>query len=179
MGLLFSGQWKGAAPQHLCCGSQCDWCKLSNSRPRWIRRSHTPASYTQHSRIICPLKIRLMLLTPLTIMIKESLINNIFICYSFTMMYSVLTGTSVKIVSPDFWMTAPVQFFPQKHWSIWCWMSYHLDGHGGWDDYGCKKYNTSSDYTTCLCNHLTHFGILLVCNDLLCLGFDKDAQQQI
>ncbi|KAK2882115.1 adhesion G-protein coupled receptor G6 [Channa argus] len=35
------------------------------------------------------------------------------------------------------------------------------DGHGGWDDYGCRKYNSSSDYTTCLCDHLTHFGVLL------------------
>ncbi|XP_047463227.1 adhesion G-protein coupled receptor G4 [Mugil cephalus] len=35
------------------------------------------------------------------------------------------------------------------------------DGHGGWDDHGCRKYNTSSEYTTCLCDHLTHFGVLL------------------
>ncbi|XP_040908013.1 adhesion G-protein coupled receptor G2-like [Toxotes jaculatrix] len=35
------------------------------------------------------------------------------------------------------------------------------NGHGGWDDYGCRKYNSSSDYTTCLCDHLTHFGVLL------------------
>ncbi|KAG7220093.1 hypothetical protein INR49_008987 [Caranx melampygus] len=34
-------------------------------------------------------------------------------------------------------------------------------GHGGWDDYGCRKHNSSSDYTTCLCDHLTHFGVLL------------------
>lgn len=42
----------------------------------------------------------------------------------------------------------------------------HLGGHGGWDDYGCRKYNSSSDYTTCLCDHLTHFGVLLVCTVL-------------
>ncbi|XP_039633907.1 adhesion G-protein coupled receptor G4 [Perca fluviatilis] len=35
------------------------------------------------------------------------------------------------------------------------------NGNGGWDDYGCRKYNSSSDYTTCLCDHLTHFGVLL------------------
>ncbi|XP_074468028.1 adhesion G-protein coupled receptor G4 isoform X2 [Sebastes fasciatus] len=35
------------------------------------------------------------------------------------------------------------------------------NGHGGWDDYGCRKHNSSSDYTTCLCDHLTHFGVLL------------------
>ncbi|KAK9536428.1 hypothetical protein VZT92_006206 [Zoarces viviparus] len=32
---------------------------------------------------------------------------------------------------------------------------------GGWDDYGCRKYNGSSDDTTCVCDHLTHFGVLL------------------
>ncbi|KAK5858800.1 hypothetical protein PBY51_002915 [Eleginops maclovinus] len=35
------------------------------------------------------------------------------------------------------------------------------NGHGGWDDDGCMKYNCSSQYTTCLCDHLTHFGVLL------------------
>ncbi|XP_070700181.1 adhesion G-protein coupled receptor G4-like [Pempheris klunzingeri] len=35
------------------------------------------------------------------------------------------------------------------------------NGHGGWDDYGCIKYNSSSEFTTCLCDHLTHFGVLL------------------
>lgn len=81
VGLLFSGQRKGADPQHLCCSSQCDQCKHSDSRPWWIRRSHAPASYTQHSRIICPLKT-LMLLTPLTIMINESLTKYSFIIAS-------------------------------------------------------------------------------------------------
>lgn len=38
----------------------------------------------------------------------------------------------------------------------------NTDGHGGWDDEGCQTHNSSSDYTTCLCNHLTHFGVLLV-----------------
>ncbi|XP_014912099.1 adhesion G-protein coupled receptor G2-like [Poecilia latipinna] len=35
------------------------------------------------------------------------------------------------------------------------------NGHGGWDDHGCRKYNSTPDYTTCLCDHLTHFGVLL------------------
>ncbi|XP_040006974.1 adhesion G-protein coupled receptor G4 [Xiphias gladius] len=35
------------------------------------------------------------------------------------------------------------------------------NGQGGWDDFGCRKYNSSSDYTTCLCDHLTNFGVLL------------------
>uniref|UniRef100_G3QAV0 Adhesion G protein-coupled receptor G4b n=1 Tax=Gasterosteus aculeatus TaxID=69293 RepID=G3QAV0_GASAC len=34
-------------------------------------------------------------------------------------------------------------------------------GLGGWDDHGCRISNSSSDYTTCLCDHLTHFGVLL------------------
>lgn len=38
----------------------------------------------------------------------------------------------------------------------------HSDGNGGWDGRGCRKYNTTPDYTTCLCDHLTHFGVLLV-----------------
>lgn len=39
---------------------------------------------------------------------------------------------------------------------------FFTDGHGGWDDYGCRKNVSDLDYTTCLCDHLTHFGVLLV-----------------
>uniref|UniRef100_A0A3P8THV7 Adhesion G protein-coupled receptor G4b n=1 Tax=Amphiprion percula TaxID=161767 RepID=A0A3P8THV7_AMPPE len=39
--------------------------------------------------------------------------------------------------------------------------NFNKNGHGGWDDRGCRKYNSSSEYTTCLCDHLTHFGVLL------------------
>ncbi|XP_051541847.1 adhesion G-protein coupled receptor G4 [Myxocyprinus asiaticus] len=35
------------------------------------------------------------------------------------------------------------------------------DGYGGWNPNGCWTYNVSNDYTTCLCDHLTHFGVLL------------------
>ncbi|XP_065112378.1 uncharacterized protein adgrg4b [Paramisgurnus dabryanus] len=35
------------------------------------------------------------------------------------------------------------------------------DGYGGWNPNGCWTYNVSKDYTTCLCDHLTHFGVLL------------------
>ncbi|XP_061596777.1 adhesion G-protein coupled receptor G4-like [Cololabis saira] len=35
------------------------------------------------------------------------------------------------------------------------------NGHGGWDDRGCREDNSSSEKTTCLCDHLTHFGVLL------------------
>uniref|UniRef100_A0A8B9HLA6 Adhesion G protein-coupled receptor G4b n=1 Tax=Astyanax mexicanus TaxID=7994 RepID=A0A8B9HLA6_ASTMX len=34
-------------------------------------------------------------------------------------------------------------------------------GFGGWSSRGCWKYNVSSEYTTCMCDHLTHFGVLL------------------
>ncbi|XP_016381495.1 G-protein coupled receptor 126-like [Sinocyclocheilus rhinocerous] len=35
------------------------------------------------------------------------------------------------------------------------------DGYGGWNQKGCWTYNSSNDYTTCLCDHMTHFGVLL------------------
>ncbi|KAK7125793.1 hypothetical protein R3I93_021229 [Phoxinus phoxinus] len=35
------------------------------------------------------------------------------------------------------------------------------DGYGGWSPNGCWTYNISKDYTTCLCDHMTHFGVLL------------------
>ncbi|XP_024921756.1 adhesion G-protein coupled receptor G4 [Cynoglossus semilaevis] len=35
------------------------------------------------------------------------------------------------------------------------------DGQGGWDNHGCRTHKSSSSYTTCLCDHLTHFGVLL------------------
>ncbi|XP_077362082.1 adhesion G-protein coupled receptor G4 [Festucalex cinctus] len=35
------------------------------------------------------------------------------------------------------------------------------DGRGGWNSRGCRKHNSSVDFTTCLCDHLTHFGLLL------------------
>ncbi|KAJ8396518.1 hypothetical protein AAFF_G00018240 [Aldrovandia affinis] len=34
-------------------------------------------------------------------------------------------------------------------------------GFGGWDSSGCSKHNTSADQTTCVCDHLTHFGVLV------------------
>ncbi|XP_047660865.1 adhesion G-protein coupled receptor G2 [Tachysurus fulvidraco] len=34
-------------------------------------------------------------------------------------------------------------------------------GYGGWSPRGCWKHNTTHDYTTCFCDHLTHFGVLL------------------
>ncbi|XP_076876932.1 adhesion G-protein coupled receptor G2 [Brachyhypopomus gauderio] len=34
-------------------------------------------------------------------------------------------------------------------------------GQGGWSHRGCWKYNVTTNYTTCMCDHLTHFGVLL------------------
>ncbi|XP_072450713.1 adhesion G-protein coupled receptor G4, partial [Chiloscyllium punctatum] len=34
-------------------------------------------------------------------------------------------------------------------------------GAGGWSSSGCEVVISNSEYTTCYCNHLTHFGILL------------------
>uniref|UniRef100_A0A3P8XI82 Adhesion G protein-coupled receptor G4b n=1 Tax=Esox lucius TaxID=8010 RepID=A0A3P8XI82_ESOLU len=40
-------------------------------------------------------------------------------------------------------------------------LSLTTEGKGGWNRNGCRLHNTSVDYTTCLCDHLTHFGVLL------------------
>ncbi|KAF7701443.1 hypothetical protein HF521_002608 [Silurus meridionalis] len=34
-------------------------------------------------------------------------------------------------------------------------------GLGGWSPSGCWTHNTTPEYTTCMCDHLTHFGVLL------------------
>ncbi|CAL8265789.1 unnamed protein product [Merluccius merluccius] len=41
------------------------------------------------------------------------------------------------------------------------WNFHKNKGTGGWDSHGCRTHNTSVDYTTCLCDHLTHFGVLM------------------
>ncbi|KAJ7996359.1 hypothetical protein DPEC_G00236280 [Dallia pectoralis] len=48
------------------------------------------------------------------------------------------------------------------------------DGKGGWNPNGCRLYNTSTDYTTCLCDHLTHFGVLL---DISRTPIDKRSEE--
>uniref|UniRef100_A0A8C1CFP4 Adhesion G protein-coupled receptor G4b n=2 Tax=Cyprinus carpio TaxID=7962 RepID=A0A8C1CFP4_CYPCA len=50
------------------------------------------------------------------------------------------------------------------------------DGYGGWNPKGCWTYNSSSDYTTCLCDHMTHFGVLLVRNDSVTPIDEKNEQ---
>ncbi|XP_067853438.1 adhesion G-protein coupled receptor G6-like [Heptranchias perlo] len=41
------------------------------------------------------------------------------------------------------------------------WDSQQHNGVGGWNSSGCQVISSSSSYTTCYCNHLTHFGILM------------------
>uniref|UniRef100_A0A3B4A6B9 Uncharacterized protein n=1 Tax=Periophthalmus magnuspinnatus TaxID=409849 RepID=A0A3B4A6B9_9GOBI len=36
--------------------------------------------------------------------------------------------------------------------------NFNLNGKGGWDPTGCREFKSFPNYTTCLCNHLTHFG---------------------
>lgn len=37
-----------------------------------------------------------------------------------------------------------------------------LDGRGGWNSEGCETHGLSASQTSCRCDHLTHFGLLLV-----------------
>lgn len=61
------------------------------------------------------------------------------------------------------------------------------DGNGGWNPAGCQvDAESNENETVCLCNHLTHFGVLMVgnltvhwvifsgnCNAVLVLGQDN------
>ena len=41
---------------------------------------------------------------------------------------------------------------------------WYIDGYGGWSTKGCVTMNNSTDTkVTCMCDHLTNFAILLVC----------------
>ncbi|XP_064206704.1 adhesion G-protein coupled receptor G4 isoform X1 [Anguilla rostrata] len=52
--------------------------------------------------------------------------------------------------------------------------NFSKNGVGGWDPSGCSKRNTSVDYTTCVCDHLTHFGVLL---DVSRTGVSKENEK--
>ncbi|XP_053298039.1 adhesion G-protein coupled receptor G2 [Pleuronectes platessa] len=73
------------------------------------------------------------------------------------------TSSPIKDLDEDVRVTLHHLIPTTLHDNVKCvyWNFNKNDGHGGWDDYGCRKYNSSSDYTTCLCDHLTHFGVLL------------------
>lgn len=81
---------------------------------------------------------------------------------SMTRMCSVFTGISVRMVGHT------LNYIINMIYSTLSAVSHKhvvLDGYGGWNPNGCWTYNVSKDYTTCLCDHLTHFGVLLVCWD--------------
>ncbi|XP_062262524.1 adhesion G-protein coupled receptor G4 [Platichthys flesus] len=73
------------------------------------------------------------------------------------------TSSPIKDLEEDVRVTLHHLIPTTLHDHVKCvyWNFNKNDGHGGWDDYGCRKYNSSSDYTTCLCDHLTHFGVLM------------------
>ncbi|XP_056898420.1 adhesion G-protein coupled receptor G6 isoform X3 [Takifugu flavidus] len=41
------------------------------------------------------------------------------------------------------------------------WDFYQSNGRGGWNSEGCETHSVSPSQTSCRCNHLTHFGVLL------------------
>ncbi|CAG09829.1 unnamed protein product, partial [Tetraodon nigroviridis] len=41
------------------------------------------------------------------------------------------------------------------------WDFYQNNGHGGWNGEGCETHSVSPSQTSCRCDHLTHFGVLL------------------
>ncbi|XP_015237430.1 PREDICTED: adhesion G-protein coupled receptor G4 [Cyprinodon variegatus] len=41
------------------------------------------------------------------------------------------------------------------------WDFQKYDGHGGWNNSGCETLSESAYWTSCLCDHLTHFAVLL------------------
>ncbi|KAI5614361.1 adhesion G-protein coupled receptor G4-like, partial [Silurus asotus] len=49
------------------------------------------------------------------------------------------------------------------HRDVQCvyWNFIENGGLGGWSPSGCWTHNTTPEYTTCMCDHLTHFGVLL------------------
>lgn len=40
-----------------------------------------------------------------------------------------------------------------------------IDKKGGWNDTGCETVKSNATHTSCSCDHLTHFGVLLVSSD--------------
>uniref|UniRef100_A0A3B3TQR6 Adhesion G protein-coupled receptor G2a n=1 Tax=Poecilia latipinna TaxID=48699 RepID=A0A3B3TQR6_9TELE len=66
-----------------------------------------------------------------------------------------------------------VQFTFYKNNSLF---KVHFYGLGGWDDTGCSVVSATPEYTTCSCNHLTSFAILL---DLSREGISDPQQAKI
>ncbi|KAB5571259.1 hypothetical protein PHYPO_G00222960 [Pangasianodon hypophthalmus] len=51
----------------------------------------------------------------------------------------------------------------EDHHTVQCvyWNLERSQGRGGWDDKGCQVKYSNATHTSCLCFHLTHFGVLL------------------
>ncbi|XP_043561156.1 adhesion G-protein coupled receptor G4-like [Chiloscyllium plagiosum] len=77
---------------------------------------------------------------------------------------SSIEGKNVKNLSEPVKVTlkhlTPKQDGDQVSCVFWDFKQNH--GAGGWSSSGCEVVISNSEYTTCYCNHLTHFGVLLV-----------------
>uniref|UniRef100_UPI00398F8C82 adhesion G-protein coupled receptor G4 n=1 Tax=Pristiophorus japonicus TaxID=55135 RepID=UPI00398F8C82 len=76
---------------------------------------------------------------------------------------SSVKGTDIKNLSDPVKVTLQHLTPKQSDESVTCvfWDFERHRGAGGWNSSGCEVVSSSSRYTTCYCNHLTHFGILL------------------
>lgn len=85
-----------------------------------------------------------------------------FLVYRITS-HPVFSGISQRKVRKSIW----VCYKPSRLWQLFNICPFVvLDRAGGWDDTGCSVVHATPEYTTCTCNHLTSFAILLVflCN---------------
>ncbi|KAE8279681.1 Adhesion G-protein coupled receptor G2 [Larimichthys crocea] len=91
---------------------------------------------------------------------------------------SSVANLSISNLSENISFTIRNINFPQKNYTVSCvfWNFSLHDGLGGWSSNGCSVINTTSEETTCSCNHLTSFAILL---DLSRDGLQDRQQVQI
>jgi len=50
-----------------------------------------------------------------------------------------------------------------------------IDKKGGWNDTGCETVKSNATHTSCSCDHLTHFGVLLVSSVLFVQDIDSQS----
>jgi hypothetical protein len=58
--------------------------------------------------------------------------------------------------------TMKTEAFLRKAELFWNSLLSPADGLGGWNSSGCEVEETTVNYTICQCDHLTHFGVLMV-----------------
>ncbi|XP_075875951.1 adhesion G-protein coupled receptor G4-like [Nelusetta ayraudi] len=83
---------------------------------------------------------------------------------TFVVSASVTTGSSpTRDLSEDVQIMLHHLLPNTQQRNVQCvyWNFNENDGRGGWDGRGCRAFNSTSGYTTCVCDHLTHFGVLL------------------